>query len=120
MKHIDPQSKTNQTTLLAAGEDISSHLARDGKTVVLFEMSACPFCRAFQPRFIELVGKRCRDCAVLRVTLDDPRDPLWRKYGIRAVPTVIIFAGGKVQSRVDSVPFMGISRKKWAEFSARS
>jgi hypothetical protein len=120
MKHIDPQSIKNGMTLLADAKDISSYLAGDRKTIVLFEMTGCPFCRAFRSRFLDLVENRCGDCPVLRVTLDDPRNPLWQKYGIRAVPTVIVFAGREVRSRVDAAPFLGISRKKWTDFCKKT
>ena len=35
-----------------------------------------------------------------------------------AVPTVIVFAGGRVVSRLNSVLFLGITKKNWAEFCA--
>jgi thioredoxin-like negative regulator of GroEL len=120
MEASDPRGAENKVVELAAAEDITSRLAGGKKTVVLFETAGCPFCRAFRSRFLDFVENRCGDCAILRVRLDDPRSPLWQKYGIRAVPTVIIFANGEIQSRVDAVPFLGISQRKWAEFSARS
>ena len=115
----------NQTGPSAAGsgiservnpDDISSCIGAEKKTVILFEMTTCPYCRMFLPRFVELAGSRARDFDFLRVILNDPLNPLWQRYAIRAVPTVIVFAAGQVVSRLDSVLFLGITKKNWAEF----
>jgi len=105
--------------ILANSADLHLHVNGERKTVVLFEMTACPYCRMFEERFLELARSRTRDFAYLRVNLDDPGDPLWHQFGIRAVPTVIVFAKGQVDSRLDSVLFLGITKRHWSEFSAR-
>lgn len=105
-------------TVIADPDDISPYLSNDKKTMVLFEMATCPYCWMFQGRFLDFVHSCARDFEFLRVTIDDPDNPLWAKYDIHNVPTVIVFAGGKIMSRLDSVPFFGISKKKWAEFCA--
>ena len=45
-------------------------------------------------------------------------EKLWEKYGIEAVPTVIAFAKGEIVARADSVPGVGLSKKKWSDFCA--
>ena len=99
-------------------DDISPFIGGEKKTIVFFEMTSCPYCRMFEGRFLDLVRSRCLDFDFMRVILDDPGNPLWRKYEIRAVPLVIIFASGKIVSRLDSVLFLGITKKNWAEFCA--
>jgi thioredoxin-like negative regulator of GroEL len=110
--------KSNGVNVIAGPNDISTHIGGEIKTVVLFEMTTCPFCRMFEERFLDFARSSSGDLNFLRVTLDNPGNPLWARYDIHNVPTVIIFAGGKITSRLDSVPFFGISKKKWAEFCA--
>jgi len=110
--------KAGHTAVLADPKDISSHIRGEKGMVVLFEMTSCPFCRMFEERFLDFAQSGARDLEFLRVTIDDPGNPLWARYDIHNVPTVIVFANGKITSRLDSVPFFGISKKKWAEFCA--
>jgi len=112
------QSENGSITTHANPVDITPFLARNTKTVVLFEMTSCPYCRMFEERFADLARTRCQDFDFLRVILDDPGNPLWSQYEIRAVPTVIVFANGQVDSRLDSVLFLGITKRHWTEFSA--
>jgi thioredoxin-like negative regulator of GroEL len=107
-----------RVTELADPVDLAPHLSRAGKTVVFFEISGCPYCSAFEPRFLEFAGKRSGDFNLLRVKLDDPANPLWEKYAIRAVPTVIVFERGEVAARADSVLALGLTKRMWAEFCA--
>lgn len=118
MNKNEPTACGGDMTELVNPDDLSAYIHAEKKTVVLFEMATCPYCRMFQPRFLELVGSRTRDFNFLHVTLNDPQNPLWHQYVIRAVPTVIVFAAGQVVSRLDSVLFLGITKKLWAEFSA--
>jgi len=108
--------KINGVTVLVDPNDISPFLTRGKKTVVLFEMTGCPFCRAFQSAFLHFAEKRSEDCALVRVKLDKYDNPLGRKYEIEAVSAVIIFANGEIQSRLDVVPGLGLSKKKWTDF----
>jgi thioredoxin 1 len=106
----------NGVTEIADPDDLSPFISGDKKTVVLFEMSGCPFCRMFQPEFQAFAEKRAGECSLLRVKLDEYDNPLWEKYEIEAVPTVIVFSGGEIKSRADAVLGVGLSRKKWADF----
>lgn len=99
-------------------EDISLDVGGDKKTIVLFEMSTCPYCRMFEGRFDDFARTRSHEYDFLRVILNDAANPLWQRYGLRAVPTVIVFAAGRIVSRLDSVIFLGITKKNWSEFSA--
>ena len=116
MKQSATQDKMDGITVLADPADISRYIAGDKKTVVLFEITGCPFCAAFQSRFIEFVEKHSGDCGLLRVKLDEYDNPLWQKYAIEATPTVIAFVKGEIVARADAVHGMGLSKKKWAEF----
>jgi thioredoxin-like negative regulator of GroEL len=106
-------------TELADPADISAYISSTKKTVVFFEMTFCPYCVAYKTRFADLVRERSADLDFLRVKLDDPGNPLWSRYGIHAVPTVIAFAAGEIVARSDSILAFGLSRRKWADFCAQ-
>jgi thioredoxin 1 len=118
MKQDDPEGKNGMITIHSDPQDISSYIGGEKKSFVLFEMTSCPFCQVFEGRFIDLASSRGRDFNFMRVTINDPGNPLWSKYDIQAVPTVIAFAGGQAVSRVDSILFVGITKKNWTEFCA--
>jgi len=118
MKPTDLPGENGPIRTYSDPDDISPYIGGEKKTMVLFEMTTCPYCRMFAERFVELAQSRCRDFDFLRVVLDDPGNPLWKQYEIQAVPTVIVFAGGRVVSRLNSVLFLGITKKNWAEFCA--
>ncbi len=98
--------------------DITAHVSGAKKTVVFFEMTFCPYCLAYKTRFADLVRERSGDVNFLRVKIDDPRNPLWTRYEIHAVPTVIAFAAGGIVARADAMLAFGLSKKKWQDFSA--
>ncbi len=102
---------------LADPGDLTAYIAGAKKTVVFFEMSYCPYCVAYKTRFADLVRER-PDLDFLRVKLDDPRNPLWARYDIHAVPTVIVFAAGEIVARVDPILAIGLPKKKWQDFRA--
>lgn len=116
MNQNEASGNSDRMTMLSDPADISPYLDKDKKSIVLFEMNGCPYCRMFEPRFIEFAEKNSKDYAFLRVTLDDPGNPLWGKYDIIAVPTVIVFSGDSVIARADSILGLGLSKKKWSEF----
>jgi len=98
--------------------DLAPYVSGAKKTVVFLEMSGCPYCIAYKSRLADLVRERAGDLDFVRVKLDDPGNPLWHKYSIHAVPTVIAFANGEVLARADAVLALGLSKKKWADFCA--
>ena len=90
---------------------LAPHLAAGGKTVVLFVMSACPYCRAFRPRFDAFAAAKTRERGCLTVVLDDLENPLWETYGVEVVPTLIVFEGREVRARRDGRPGQGLGEK---------
>lgn len=106
-------------TVLDDPANIFPYLNSGKKTIFLFEMTGCPYCLIFQSRFLDFAEKRGEDFAFFRVKLDDPQNPLWQRYEILAVPTVIAFKQGEIIGRADSILAFGLSKKKWAEFCAK-
>jgi thiol-disulfide isomerase/thioredoxin len=95
--------------------DLGALLAGEKRTVVFFEMSGCPYCIPYKARFAELAADR-PDLEFVRVRLDDPRDPLWDRYQLHAVPAFIAFEKGEIIARADSILAIGLSKRKWVEF----
>ncbi|MCX6339963.1 MAG: thioredoxin family protein [Candidatus Aureabacteria bacterium] len=90
---------------------LKEHLSGDRKTAALFIMSTCPFCRRFRPIFESCAETRAGDFDSLTVILDDQDNPLWEEYGINVVPTIVVFQGGRVISRLDGKPGEGLNSK---------
>lgn len=67
--------------------------------VVDFWAPWCPPCRAVAPILEELAGEYDGKLTVAKVNIDD--DPAWAgKFGVMAIPTMIIFKGGKEVGRI--------------------
>jgi thioredoxin-like negative regulator of GroEL len=118
MNQNNPAAENGRIAAYSDPDDISPYLSGDRKKVVLFAMTTCPYCRMFEERFFDFAQARCQDYDFMRVTLDDPGNPLWARYEIHVVPQVIVFADGRIVSRLDSIPFVGITKKNWIEFCA--
>ena len=86
------------------GDEFRANL-KDGEITALFYMTGCPFCRDFCPKFEKkFEGKG--NCVI--VAIDTDEDNAWDEYGIRAVPTVLVFKKKKIAKRHDAVPGLGL------------
>lgn len=119
MSQNEQEKVKGRVSELSDPRDLAPYLSGEGKRFVLFTMTTCPYCRMFEERFLEFARARCQDFDFLRVVLDDPDNPLWNEYQIHVVPQIIVFAGGRIVERLDSIPFVGITKKNWAGFCAR-
>ncbi len=95
--------------------DLNSILETNGKVVALFHASWCPFCRSFLPYFEKHAGEN-DDFSFLLVKIDDEANPLWAKYRIDVVPTVIFFDGRKVKARLDGTLGRGLGEEQFKDF----
>jgi len=83
-------------------------LRREGTVAVAFLADWCPFCRAFEPEFADLDRRTPARLAVADVTADD--SPLWERFRLEVIPTVIVFRDGRPAFRADAVPGRGLGR----------
>lgn len=74
-------------------------LGRPGTWAIAFLADWCPFCRSFEPAFEGLKGNRRFELAIADVT--DESSPLWERFGIDVVPTILAFRDGAVIFRRD-------------------
>ena len=93
-------------------QTLDAELGKNKRTIVLFYASWCPYCIRFVPVFDKNVINLGKG-SVIHVLLDDYDNPLWDDYSIGAVPTIILFEDGKVQSRLDASLGLGLSERKF-------
>jgi thioredoxin 1 len=96
-------------------DDLMRIFKTAGNIFVLFYASWCPFCRIFLPIF-EKYAREKRYDEFLRVRIDDEDNPLWEKYEVVVVPTVILFKGGKAQGRLDGILGAGLTEDQLRSF----
>jgi len=76
---------------------------------VLFYAEWCPFCRSFYAEFDKALNSRGVRWAEVDISGDD--NPLWERFGISIVPTVIVFKDGQPVFRRDGVQGRGLPKK---------
>lgn len=89
-------------------EEFDSKVLGDNrKTVVLFYATWCPYCSNFKPTFesakIDTANK-------VGSIIDEDENPLWDRFNIQAVPTMIVFQNGKIISRRDAKKHVGLTK----------
>jgi thioredoxin 1 len=90
-------------------EDFEEHTAKLGTVVVAFLAEWCPFCTRFEDAFQGAAARHAGTPFAIADISDDDTDPRWDKYGIRVVPTVIVFRDGRPAARIDGILGRGIA-----------
>ncbi|MCW6160283.1 MAG: thioredoxin family protein [Candidatus Micrarchaeales archaeon] len=90
----------------------------NGTIVVLFYADWCPFCRAFKPVFESFDGKSGVSFGEAR--LNEDGNPMWDRFEIKIVPSVVAFKGGKAVARMDGRAGEGLSKKDLEAFLKRT
>jgi thioredoxin 1 len=92
---------------VTAEEFDSKVLNNNQKTLVLFYASWCPYCSNFKPIFEAANSNSAKKIATL---VDENGNPLWDRFNIQAVPTMIAFANGKIITRRDAKKHVGLTK----------
>ena len=95
MEHVTPE------------EFDSKVLNNNQKTLVLFYASWCPYCSNFKPIFESTNTNNTKKVAAL---VDEDENPLWDRFDIQAVPTIIAFEKGKTVSRRNAKKNVGLTK----------
>ena len=86
-------------------------LSRGKKAVVMFYADWCPFCSRFKPIFESTADSNYRGkCKMYGSKVNDDDNPLWDRFSINAVPTVIAFNDGQILSRRDAKMGTGLNK----------
>lgn len=93
MENIEPEQFEK---LLSSGE----------KTLAMFYADWCPFCRRFKPVFESAKSKYKK----IEIKLNEDENPMWDRFAIPAVPTVIAFDGNKIVARKDAKMGVGLDK----------
>ena len=83
-----------------------------GKALVMFYADWCPFCQRFKPIFESAAAKSkssTTSCKMYEAQVNDDDNPLWDRFSINAVPTVIAFHKGNIISRRDAKMSAGLN-----------
>ncbi len=82
--------------------------------IVLFYADWCPFCRAFKPVFESFEGKA--RVALGEAKVNEEENPMWDMFGIDVIPSLRAFRNGKMVSKADAKPGMGLSKADFEAF----
>ncbi|MFZ0185309.1 MAG: thioredoxin family protein [Nitrosotalea sp.] len=95
MEHVTPE------------EFDSKVLKSDKKTLVLFYATWCPYCSNFKPTF---ESAKIENTDKMGSIIDEDENPLWDRFNIQAVPTMLLFQNGKIISRRDAKKHVGLTK----------
>ena len=85
----------------------SKILKSDKKTVVLFYATWCPYCANFKPTF---ESAKIETSSKFGSIIDEDENPLWDRFDIQVVPTMVVFQNGKIISRKDAKKHVGLTK----------
>jgi thioredoxin 1 len=99
MEHLEPNQFDN---LLSSKE----------KALVMFYADWCPFCQRFKPIFESAISIRSKNngYTLYECKVNDDDNPLWDRFSISAVPTLLAFEKGKIISRRDAKMGVGLNQ----------
>ena len=104
MKHLE----SNQFDSLLASKE---------KSLVMFYADWCPFCQRFKPFFEQqyLEMNQKSSLKLYACKLNEDENPLWDKFSVRAVPTLIAFYndqenGNQIIARRDAKMGIGLTK----------
>ena len=94
----------SERVLTVTDENFERDVLQAGQPVVVdFGAPWCPPCRALEPVFEELAGRFEGGVRFFKMNIDEnPSTP--QRYGIKGIPTLIFFSGGKEASASSARP----------------
>ena len=85
-------------------------LSKGNKTLIMFYAEWCPFCKRFKPTFESLANSTLHNIKFYASMINDDDNPLWDKYSINTVPTLIAFYKNEIIARKDSELGRGLDK----------
>lgn len=81
-------------------------------SLLFFYADWCPFCKSFKPKFEDSAEKlKNKKIVVGSVKLNEDENPLWDRFNIQAVPTLIAFSNNSIKDRRDAKMGVGLTSK---------
>jgi len=82
-------------------------LRRPGRLIIAFAADWCPFCQEFLPR----LEARARELGapIALADLTDLGSPLWERFEVEVVPTLVGFEEGTARWRIDGHLGVGLT-----------
>jgi thioredoxin 1 len=91
-------------------DQLNGLLSEGKKTLVMFYADWCPFCQSFKPTFEYIANSANNNIGFYASMINDDNNPLWDRFSINTVPTLIAFDKGEVISRRDSKMGLGLDK----------
>lgn len=85
--------------VLSQSEFATEVIAADKTVIVDFFATWCMPCKAFEPILEKVAVEAADKCTVVKIDIDETPE-VASKYGVRSVPTLIVFKGGEVKNRL--------------------
>lgn len=86
-------------------------VTNSANSLILFYADWCHYCKSFIPIFENSVKKLSNEKILFGgVKLNEDENPLWDKYGINAVPTLIAFSKNTIKDRRDAKMGVGLTK----------
>ena len=77
------------------------------RTIAMFYADWCPFCQKFKPFFEQ--KSEVSKYKMISVKINEDDNPLWDRFEISAVPTIIAFDHGSIVARRDAKMGTGLT-----------
>ncbi|KAI8621876.1 thioredoxin-like protein [Chytriomyces sp. MP71] len=78
---------------ITSSAEFNKYISASKLTVVDFTATWCGPCKAVAPRF-EALAAKFSNCSFIKVDVDEQKD-IAQQYGVRAMPTFMLFKSGK-------------------------
>ncbi|HZA07862.1 MAG TPA: thioredoxin family protein [Nitrososphaeraceae archaeon] len=97
-------------------DQIDSLLSKGSKALIMFYADWCPFCQNFKPIFESLssgISKGSESKGKYEMygaKINDDDNPLWDRFSINSVPTVLAFDKSKIVARRDAKMGIGLTK----------
>ena len=97
-------------------DQIDNLISKGNRALIMFYADWCPFCQKFKPIFESLlfnIHKASKSKSSYRMygaKVNDDDNPLWDKFSINCVPTLIAFDKSKPVARRDAKIGKGLTK----------
>ncbi|MFN2434956.1 MAG: thioredoxin family protein [Nitrososphaeraceae archaeon] len=85
-------------------------LSEGKKNLVMFYADWCPFCQKFKRTFEAFANTPNNNISLLASMINDDDNPLWDRFSIKSVPTLIAFNKSEIIARRDSKMGFGLDK----------